>query len=304
MLVYKSQIEEIEMDLVGTCNLNCPLCTRNYTHANHLEGKNIRPLEVIKKQLDGFTSLKRFFIAGAISEPTMYKWFLEFLEYLNSRNIKYELFTNGNTHNYEWWKKLGEIVPEDCIIVFTVCGSTQELHEKYRVKSNLEEILHHAKAVRESGKGNDYIQTIRFVYNEKDLESPEMAKIINEFSNHMPVDTEGIRRNNDYNAEFDLEGMQPIPLRNAAIRSLFANRPKPGDDVEIQCKSLMLKKVYINQYGQVSPCYIHAENEDDWFAEEEVYDYSPILEFNYPDCFLCERKTKLFIDKLGLDFVC
>ena len=32
-VLYTHDIEEIEMDLTGTCNLKCPLCTRNYVHA-------------------------------------------------------------------------------------------------------------------------------------------------------------------------------------------------------------------------------------------------------------------------------
>ena len=87
MIVHKDQIEEIEMDLTGVCNLQCPLCTRNYAHANHLVKKNVRTIEDITKQLDGYPNLKRFFIAGAVSEPTMYKDFIKFIEYLNSRDI-------------------------------------------------------------------------------------------------------------------------------------------------------------------------------------------------------------------------
>ena len=48
----KSEVEEMEMDLTGVCNLSCPLCTRNYQHANHLVEKNVRSIEEIIKQLD------------------------------------------------------------------------------------------------------------------------------------------------------------------------------------------------------------------------------------------------------------
>ncbi len=298
-----SDVEEIEMDLTGICNLKCPLCTRNYAHANHLDGKNIRHIDEIIAQLDKFPNLKRFFVAGAISEPTMYKYFLEFIEYLNSRNIHYEIFTNANTHNEKWWKKLGEIVREDCMVAFTICGSTQELHEKYRVGSNLDEIIRHANAYRSAGKNNDWIQHIRFDYNKEDLETDAMQDIISKFSNEMLIETEGRRRQMNYNNTFEVD-IKPVDSREHAIDLLFKHRPVPGDDnVCIQCLSIERKKVYINQYGKVSACYTHAENEDDWFEDDNM-DYTDILDFKFKDCFLCEKKTRLFIDKLGLDFVC
>lgn len=303
MIISKADIEEMEMDLVGLCNLSCPLCTRNYAHADHMLSKNVRPIEEIIKQLDEYPNLQRFFIAGAVSEPTMYKYFMEFIDYLNSRDIYYEIFTNGNTHNEKWWEELGNKVPEKCFTAFTICGSNQEMHEKYRVGSSLDEILRHSRAYRKNNKKNDAIQTIRFEYNEKDLESPEFAKIINEFSELIAVETEGIRRRNEHVNEFEID-IKPLENRDKIIKQLFDNRPRPDDGkkYEIKCKSLSEKKVYVNQYGQVSACYIHAENEQDYFGD--VMDYGDILEFKYPDCFVCEKRTKTFIEKMGLDFVC
>jgi len=304
VIMQKSEVEEMEMDLTGVCNLSCPLCTRNYQHANHLVEKNVRNIDTIIKQLDQYTGLKRFFVAGVVSEPTMYKDFIPFIEYLNSRDIYYEIFTNGNTRDVDWWEKLGSIVPKKCMCAFTICGSTQELHAKYRVGSSLQEILNHAAAFRKNGLSNDWVQHIRFEYNAEDRESIAMKSIFDQFSNVLKVETEGVRRVNVYNKEVEL-GIKPIRVRDLTIKKLFQNRPKPDDGkkYEIQCRSLQQKKVYINQWGQVSACYTHAENEQDYFQNEE-FDYSDILSFNYPDCFLCEKRTRTFIDKMGLDFVC
>ena len=304
MLVKKSDIEEIEMDLTGVCNLSCPLCTRNYSHANHLVEKNVRSLDTIIKQLDEYTNLQRFFVAGAVSEPTMYKHFDGFIDYLNSRNVYYELFTNGNTRKPDWWKQLAERVPEHCMVAFTICGSTQELHETYRVGSDLQQILDNAAAYRSVGKRNDYVQHIRFDYNAEDRESDAMKAIFAQFTKVMLVDTEGIRRRNEHNKEVP-QGVQPIFFRDKLIKQLYATRPTPtdGKKYEITCKSLMEKKVYINQWGQVSACYVHAENEQDYF-EGDVFDYGDILDFKFPDCFACEKRTRNLIVKMGLDFIC
>ena len=190
------------------------------------------------------------------------------------------------------------------MVAFTICGSTQELHNTYRVGSNLQQIIDHARALRKNGLGNDWMQHIRFEYNAEDLKSESMQSIIKEFSNVMYVETEGIRRLNDYNKAFPIN-VRPLTTRDQTIKQLFKNRPMPNDGktYDIQCRSLEQKKVYINQYGQVSACYVHAEFEKDYFAEED-FDYSDILKFNYPDCFLCEKRTRTFIEKMGLDFVC
>lgn len=138
MTVKRKDIREIELELTGMCNLGCYICSRNFLHSIHTKKVNIRKLDEIIRQLDTFTGLKTFFIAGISSEPTLYPEFFGFLEYLNRRDITYEIYSNGNTHDRHWWETLGGIVPEKCKMVFTVCGSTQELHEKYRVGSNLE----------------------------------------------------------------------------------------------------------------------------------------------------------------------
>jgi hypothetical protein len=120
----------------------------------------------------------------------------------------------------------------------------------------------------------------------------------------MYTESEGIRRQNNYNVSFPGD-IKPIVLRDNTIKQLYKNRPKPDDGktYEIQCRSLTHKKVYINQFGQVSACYTHAEFEQDYF-EGKDFDYSHILAFKYPDCFLCEKRTSTFIEKMGLKFVC
>ena len=82
----------------------------------------MRPMKDIIAQLDTFVGLKRFFIAGTMSEPTIHPEFLDFIDYLNSRNIYFELFSNAGMHDDKWWKKLSEKVPANCKMGFTVCG--------------------------------------------------------------------------------------------------------------------------------------------------------------------------------------
>ena len=300
----RNEIEEIEMDLTGTCNLRCPICTRNFVHAKDMITKNIRSLDEIIRQLDTFSGLNRFFIAGAVSEPTLHPQFFEFIKYLNKRKITYELFTNGSTHDPEWWKTLGSLVPSSCMTCFTICGSTQEMHSRYRIGSNLQDILDNASSYRSNLRKNDWIQTIRFQYNQEDLKSNAMHSIIDQFSHHMQVDSEGMRRLNDKTVEC-LPGIAPVKRRDDAIKYIFTKYILSDQPANIECKSFMQKKVYIDQFGNVAPCYINAEYEKNVFDNDAVeFDYSDIFNCKYKDCRLCSSSVNDMIRRMNLEFIC
>jgi len=297
MKITRDYFEEFELDLTGTCNLSCPLCTRNYAHAQDLVYKDQRPLKEITDQLDTFPNFKRTFLAGQISEPTLYKDFLDYLRYLKSRDIYIELYTNGSTKTPSFWKQVAEILEPSDQIHFTICGSTQELHSRYRVGSNLMMLMENVEAYQSVGKNNDYCQFIKFEYNKDDEENVQKFK----FTNHYTVNTEGVRSKNEKMVE-PLEGVKPEEIRDRTIKWLFDNRPT--GNCEIQCKSIEDKKIYINQSGRISACYVHYEHESHHLFTGDEFDYTSILDFEFPDCFLCEKKTKYKIEKLGLDFVC
>jgi MoaA/NifB/PqqE/SkfB family radical SAM enzyme len=300
-LLREEDIKEVELELTGTCNLNCPLCTRNYHHADHMMKHNERPISDIINQLDKYKALNEINLAGAVSEPTLYKDFFELIKYLVNRNIKIELYTNGNTRNISWWKELAKLLTQQDKVNFTICGSSQGLHEKYRKGSNLQTIIDNAMAFKNINK-NDYLQYIVFEYNKNDLHSIEMKKIIEKFNNFYKVESEGIRRLTDYKSTVDIT---PQNQRDKIIKHIFKNRAKPEDNIkyDIMCKSFYEKKIYINQFGGISACYIHAEFEGTTF-DDSIFNYQNIMNFKYQDCFLCEKRTKLIIDKCGLDFVC
>ncbi len=296
MKVNRSFYEEFELDLSGICNLSCPLCTRNYAHAQHLVYANQRELSVIKEQLDTFPNIKRTFLAGQVSEPTLYKDFLEYLKYLKSRDIYIELYSNGTGRTPAFWEQIGEILDENDQVHFTVCGSTQKMHETYRVGSNLDELMLNVLHYQKAGNDNDYCQFIKFEYNKDDEENVQQMR----FTNHYTVATEGVRRLNEKVVE-PLEGVKPEEIRDRTIKWLFDNMPEEG---EVICKSLEDKKIYINQSGDMSACYIHYEYEPNDTFEGDEFDYEDILDFKFHDCALCEKSTRFKIEKLGLDFVC
>ena len=179
----KTEILELEIEMTTLCNAQCPLCYRNYKSfsISKYNIKYIRPLNELIKQLDNFKHLKYVMMVGSLSEPTLYPYIFELIKYLKSRKIKIELCTNGDTHNPEWWYKLGKLFDSNDSVYFTICGSTQELHEHYRVNTNLLNIINNAAYLRKA-MPIDYAQCIRFNYNSDDFDTLQFKDIISKFT--------------------------------------------------------------------------------------------------------------------------
>ena len=309
-----SEVKEIELELTGTCNLQCPLCTRNYSHAKHQLIANQRPLEDIIKQLDSFSGLNHVNIAGTVSEPTLYKDILPLMEYLTKRDLSIDFYSNASILNESLWKTLGTLfTQEKQRVIFTICGSTQELHEKYRIGSKLENVLKNANYFKETNKSkSDWMQYIIFEYNEDDAESKETQDILKQFSYIQVVGSEGQRRENNYNKEFSKD-IQPAKDRKEKIDAIFRrghdiirNRLKPGyHSYKLQCKSFQQKRIYIDQFGKVYACYNIAEYyPDQVFNPNKDLDFTNIHTFVNDDCFKCEKSITNLIKVFNVDFVC
>lgn len=300
----KENIDRIEIDLTGTCNARCPLCARNY---KHLDVKyNERHLNEITAQLDEYPNLRYIHLVGAVSEPTLYKQFFNLCHYLVKRNVSIEVCTNGDTHNPEWWGKLGEILTEKDSVYFSVCGSTQELHETYRVGCSLENLLANARAFRAANKfGIDYIQHIEFEYNKEDLKSDRMKEIMSEFSNINLTLTYFTRDKSIYKDHFNLDKLL-VSSEYLDKYDLIVNYSKKKweqraeKEVEIDCRSVFERSIHIDQFGKIFPCYI-------WLEESRLTEWNgsheDIEAFKYECCKFCEKNSKKMLDGWGCELL-
>lgn len=313
--MYLENIEEIELELTGVCNLKCPLCTRNYSHAKHQLVSNQRPLMEIIDQLDKYQNLKHINIAGTVSEPTLYKDIIPLMEYLVKRDLSIDFYTNASILNIELWKYFGKLFnkPEQRVI-FTICGSTQELHEKYRKGSRLSFVLINAMTFKKNNKSkSDWMQYIIFDYNEEDSKSEKTLELLDYFSNIMMVGSEGKRRINEYNKKFDND-IIPVSDRKLKIDTIFKRGEallKKKSSCTIDCKSFKQKRIYIDQFGKVFACYNIAEYYPDQFFIEEIdengksyYSFQEIFSFKNDDCFKCEKSIIKLMEVFDVDFVC
>jgi MoaA/NifB/PqqE/SkfB family radical SAM enzyme len=249
MSIYKVQpneeITRIELELTSTCNLKCPLCIRQII--NSPMDNIYRSLEEVVAQLDQYPNLKFVTIAGAKAEPTSYQYLLEVVRYLKKRDIEISLYINGDTRTDTYYVKLG-VLFRNCKghIYFTICGSTQELHEHYRVNSKLNRVLSRLDIVNRYSNNRGILTWIVFNYNEQDFEENYQRfkdKYVTEYFYTLPMDE-----------HFKLSGNIRLPEK---LHKVYMDRVDRTDFTNILCPANNSNFVQITYDGKINPCSLY-----------------------------------------------
>lgn len=246
--IYKvqdyDQIERIELELTSICNLKCPLCIRSLID---LPENSYRPTNEIIDQLEKYRNLKFVTIAGAIAEPTSHPNLLDIIKYLKQRNIEISLYINGDTKSDFYYMKLGVLFRDSLSnVYFTVCGSTQELHEKYRVNSNLNRVLKRLEIVNKYSGNRGILTWIVFNYNQQDFEenyTKFKEKYRTEFFYTLPMD-EHFELNSDIHLPDNLHNV----YKENIDRTDFSN---------IKCPANNNNFIQVTYKGEVYPCSLY-----------------------------------------------
>lgn len=258
-------IEEVEVELTSLCNAHCQLCYRNYK--TYEKSNIIRPIQEVIQQLEEYKDLRSIKLVGVESEPTLHPDFFVLIKWLKMKEVVIEICTNGDTNNEEWWEELGELLHEDDEVYFTICGSTQELHETYRKGTRLDHILRNARAMRNAGKCTDYAQCIRFEYNNDDFESDAFNNMVGEFSHVYWTETYLHKSSDNY---VDVKGIDKLkPPRDKQndyhqVELLADALYKAKGFNQTLCIAQEARSVQIDVYGTVYPCYLHKEAKLTW----------------------------------------
>lgn len=167
------------VDMCTHCNAGCPQCHRTDASKDMFNTSSNPPrsvgkvdwLPLVQWDLDKFKkafpvdTLRRyraFEFCGTYGDPIMAKDLKEIIEYVLKFTINtlIQVNTNGGIRSEKWWSDLGLIgmdykSPETgwarLTITFDVDGTTQEMHAKYRQKTNLEKIKKNIKAYCDTG---------------------------------------------------------------------------------------------------------------------------------------------------------
>ena len=297
------KIIDVELELTTLCNAHCQLCYRNYKgFKEHYPKTQIRLLQDVIDQMDTFPDLEWVRLVGTISEPTLYKDFLPLIQYFKRRNVNIEICTNGDTNTPEWWTELGTLMDDRDRVYFSICGSTQELHEVYRKNTRLEKILINARAFRTHHK-NDYAQCIRFAYNNEDFDSDNFKNMVEEFSNVYWTETFLLKEETNYVDTTNIQKLQPNPKKvNDYIQMDKFARAKYASPVKgkAYCMSWENKSQQIDIDGKVYPCYLFLEASG---GKPWDQDYNKILNMEYDVCKYCDRAVIDLCNKKDLRFI-
>lgn len=172
--LYKNKKINAWLDITTNCNAACPQCGR--TDPNTL--KRVSWLRLLQWSLEDFKTafppktlehISHLNFCGTLGDPMMNKDIFEICEYIIKESSCYIIInTNGSMRTEFWWQHLGHVIGYDRgHMVFDIDGSTQEMHEFYRQKTNLDKIISNMKAY--SLYGNAGAFTVVFKHNEDHL---------------------------------------------------------------------------------------------------------------------------------------
>ncbi len=297
------EVNDIELELSTLCQAECPLCYRNYqTFDLHYPKNIVRPLGEIKNQILSYPDLEWIRLVGSISEPTIYPDFIQLVKFIKSLNIKIEICTNGSTRDEKFWRDLAKSLNSEDSVYFTICGSSQELHEIYRKNTSLEKILKNARALREINP-IDYAQCIRFDYNNEDFNSENFKKMVSEFTNVYWTETFLLKEKSIYKEQKDLEKLKPFQekikqyqmVEKIAIKKFKEPKPK-----RTWCKAWHENRLQIDINGNEYPCYLFLEASG---GKKWDGNWNDIHNLQYECCKFCEESVVKLCDNLELDYI-
>lgn len=300
------KVFDIELELSTLCQAECPLCYRNYkSYEDHYPEDLVRPLDEVIDQLNSYPDLEWIRLVGSISEPIMYPYFLDLVYYIKNRNIKIEICTNGSLRNPQFWDKLRKLLTKDDRVYFTICGSTQELHEKYRKNTSLKRILENARVFRGPNK-NDYAQCIRFDYNDEDFNSKKFKDMVSEFSNVYWTETFLQKDKSIYKEAKDIDKLIPFQEKINQYKTIekIANlkwrESSKGIPKKTWCKAYHENRLQLDILGNEYPCYLFLEA-----SGGKIWDgnWDDIHSLKYECCKFCEESVVKLCDELDLDYI-
>ena len=251
---WKIEDLKIQLDISTYCNAKCPQCHRTTPETL----KKVDWLPLIHWTMEDFTKafseddLKRIgeiHFSPTWGDPVMNPHLYDMVKHCFNvnRSIKIRVSTNGSIRNEEWWWKFGSLAKrkfEELSVIFAVDGLNQEMHERYRVNTNLKKVLNNMKAFSEAFYAEAWSQTVIFKHNEDYLEEIKQMCIDHGSKRHIELfsnrfEKEMIHHYKDNFLEKSTKDVNFIP--NKKIEKVF-------------CQWKNLNEVNINYDGSVHPC--------------------------------------------------
>ena len=170
--IIKNNNLKVWVDLSTYCNAACPQCHR--TNPDGLGKVDWLPLiqwnlKQFKNSFPNLNFIHEFEFCGTWGDPIMNKEILEICEYIiDNSSSDISIKTNGSMREGDFWWNLGVLCGRRLNIEFAVDGTTQEMHSKYRQKTDLFKVLDHLEIVAQT-KTSVSVFTVLFKHNENKI---------------------------------------------------------------------------------------------------------------------------------------
>lgn len=263
MYKYKD-IKSVHLEMTERCNLACLMCDRNKNGGEvnqYLEGRTLSYDDIYRSFPPSFIKqLKKIYMCGNYGDPILAPNVLETMQYFRSHNsnIFLEIITNGCSKPSMWWRELAKTVD---VVRFGIDG-LEDTHKIYRRNAIWSLIIRNAKAYIDAG-GKAIWDYLVFGHNEHQIE--EARKLAKDLG----FDQFVVKKTGRFFSNIKLKGKdehvgltKPKEATNVnkslqkekRIIEKYGSMNAYLDQVEIECKVLKNKEIYISAEGLVFPC--------------------------------------------------
>jgi MoaA/NifB/PqqE/SkfB family radical SAM enzyme len=291
-----SSVRSIELGITNKCTLRCPHCV-SLAYKMPEQKPNHLDFYTLTNFLDKLISLETVLIE-AYSDQLMYPKLLDVVSYCKRRNLKIRFCTHGSARNESWWKELSQLLDENDIVRFAIDGSTQELHEKYRVNSELKKVLKNHSILKQNSHVLTSLQHIVFEYNKHDTENIILLSKKEKFDRCEIIQCGNVIID-DY-----LKKENIVPVND--LLQYYKKNNKILSDIKFSnnytCDSRIRSEIYINHRGEVVLCADHDNNT----VKPNIFnsDIDTIFHYinNSTDKNICFKNCNIFDYNVGKKF--
>jgi len=263
--MYKLEdIKTVHLEMSEKCNLACLMCDRNENGGDvnpYLEERELT-FDIIHRTFPPslIKQLKRMYMCGNYGDPILAKDTMQILKYFRAWNANMNLtvITNGCSKPTPWWIELAEVVDT---VRFGIDG-LKDTHKIYRQGAIYNLIIRNAKAYIDAG-GYAIWDYLVFGHNEHQIEEARQLSEKLGFKEFIVKKTGRFFSNVKLEGKDEHAGICKPKLEKNINKSLqkehdivekYGSMESYLNKVDIDCKVLKNKEIYISAEGIVLPC--------------------------------------------------
>lgn len=230
-------VQMVQVGITTRCNSDCYFCFREeLKRAGRKEGPADMPLSTFKKILEN-EDLRDVQLCCNRGEAIFHPEIDVFINMIKEHGYRFEMNTNGDRFEPNWWYDLGKKMTRGDQIIFALDG-LKTTHEYYR-KTRWSKVFKNMKAFIDGG-GHAIWQMILYKHNE------HQVKMIKNLSKSVGCTETWIINSRQYNEKYQ----KPVGKFGKTKEDiLLENIPS-----KINCRFFYGERVYIGVDGQVWPC--------------------------------------------------